>query len=115
MVCSSTWRDSLSDLDLVAQQVEHPVEPGLYIEGLEYFLLLLRLDVEVSGHQIGELTGIGDALHDCPELRHRLWQERYGLKGPLAQDQQPRFERRGISALFRQLVETGGQKGRPFR
>ena len=63
-------------LELARQELEHLAGAGLEIERLEDVLLLADLELEVARDQIGEVTGLGDAVDEragfLRQLGHQL-------------------------------------------
>ncbi len=66
----------LEHLELPREELQHRAHARLQIEGLEHVLLLVDLDVQVRGDQIGELPRLGDAVDQRAglfgELGHEL-------------------------------------------
>ncbi len=83
---------------------QHHPQPLLDRERLEQLLALLRREVEVAGDQVGEATGLGDALEHL--LDGVLGEPRAlaELGGPLAQLTMERHERGFVGRLGRLLL-----------
>ena len=97
------------------EQVEHAVEAPLHVKDFQDFLLLLGLDVQEAGHQVGELSRVVDLLQDAGELRHGLGQQRDGLQGPLLQDEGAGLQGCGVRRGFRDQIEAGRHEGQALQ
>ena len=64
----------------VGEEVRHPGDTLLHVEGLQQPLLLLRLDVEEVGHEVGECPRRGDGLDGAGELGGDLGQQLHRLE-----------------------------------
>ena len=91
-------------VELTLHVGQHQAQPLLDRERLEQLLALLRREVEVAGDQIGEATGLGDALEHL--LDRVLGQPRAlaELRRALAQLTMERHERGFVGRLGRQLL-----------
>ena len=79
-------------LDALRQQTRHLVHPRRDVDGLEDFLLFLRLDVHVRGGEIGQTAWRIDALDRRDQFLRRLRQQFEGFDRLAAQMHQPRLD-----------------------
>jgi hypothetical protein len=76
----------------VGQELEHPVEPALEIEGLQHLLLLGRAQVHRAGDEIDQLRRRVDRADRVGDLAARLRQELDRFERALAQQYEARLD-----------------------
>ena len=101
-------------LDALGEEPRHPVHARAEVDRLEDLLLLLRLDVEVGGRDVGERGGRGDRPHRLEQALRRLRQEPDRLDGQRLEVEEAALDLGEPALRLRDTEDPGDRERRPL-
>jgi hypothetical protein len=90
--------------------LQHPAQARLEIEDLQHLLLLVDLDVQVRGDEVGQLAGLGHAVDQGAGLLGQLGHELDDPLGDVLQVHHQRVQLDGRSGGIGQRLHPGGHE-----